>query len=113
VHDAIDVRVGVSRRPLRVHRVFLRMGRRHRAERRWQSERAVPFLDQAPARGYAGAMRVSAEHNVIGVLFPQHLTRVLQPVDLAWARRFKASPSGKFHQLTRDRRFLAYAFLHS
>ena len=37
-----------------------------------------------------GAMRVFLEHNVRVILFPPHMTHVLQPVDICWAGQFKA-----------------------
>jgi hypothetical protein len=82
VHQAIQVQMGVGTRLLRVRSVVCEWIDCYRAERGWPAERAVLLLDQAPARGDAEAMRIFAAHNVTVVLFPPHLTPVLQPVDL-------------------------------
>jgi hypothetical protein len=78
-----------------------------------QAERGVLFPDQAPTQGDADAMRIFAEQIATFVSFPPHLTQlahVLQRVDLAWVRPFKAFMSAKFHPLTGDQRLLANAF---
>jgi hypothetical protein len=76
--------VGVGPRLLRVRRVVPPMGRRIPRGKSLAAERASLFVGQAPTRGNANALRVFAEHNVQVVLFPPHLTHVLQPVDLSW-----------------------------
>jgi hypothetical protein len=48
--------------------------------------------------------------DVAVVLFPTHLTHVLQPVGLVWVRRFKSVLSARFGQMSRDPRLLANAF---
>jgi hypothetical protein len=51
---------------------------------------AALFLGDAPARRNSEAMHVFRQHNVMVVLFPPHLTHVMQPVDVSWAKPFKA-----------------------
>jgi hypothetical protein len=80
------------------------------AERGWQPERAVLFLGQAPTLAKADALRALAGHNGTVVVFPPHLTRVLQPADVPWVRRFKTFLTPKLHQLVRDPRLLAHTF---
>ena len=52
---------------------------------------AVLFLDNAPTRSNMEAMEIFRMHNVRVILLPPHLTHVLQPVDVCWAKQFKAA----------------------
>ena len=51
---------------------------------------ALLFVDGAPTRGNARALEIFRAHGIHVVTFPPHLTHVLQPVDVSWARSFKA-----------------------
>ena len=53
-------------------------------------QQAVLFVDGAPTRGNVRALEIFQEHGVLVITFPPHLTHVLQPVDVSWARRFKS-----------------------
>ena len=46
-------------------------------------------------------MRVFLEHNVRVILFPPHMTHVLQPVDICWARQFKAKMADAWNRYLR------------
>jgi hypothetical protein len=62
----------------------------YRAEHGLEASPAVLFLDNAPSRNHERAMRVFLEHNVRVILFPPHMTHVMQPEDICWARPFKS-----------------------
>jgi hypothetical protein len=50
----------------------------------------ILFLDSAPTRGNLEALIIFRERNIMVMAFPPHLTHILQPVDVAWASRFKS-----------------------
>ena len=62
----------------------------HRAHWNKPEQTVILFVDSAPTRGNLDALRIFQQHNVMVITFPPHLTHVLQPVDVAWARRFKS-----------------------
>ena len=61
------------------------------------------FVDSAPTRGNLEALAVFQQHNVLVITFPPHLTHVLQPVDVAWARRFKSQFRESLRSWSKDR----------
>jgi hypothetical protein len=62
---------------------------RHRIDMGLQGKPAILVLDNAPTRACARALETFRAHNVHVVTFPPHLTHVLQPIDVSWARAFK------------------------
>jgi hypothetical protein len=59
---------------------------------------AALFLDNAPTRSCTEAMRIFRAHLVRVILLPPHLTHVLQPVDVCWAKQFKAAMTKAFQR---------------
>jgi hypothetical protein len=55
------------------------------------AEPAVLVLDNAPTRGDLAALQFLAEKNINVLTLPPHLTHVLRPIDVCWARSFKAA----------------------
>jgi hypothetical protein len=55
------------------------------------TEPAILVLDNAPTRGDLAAPQSLAEKHIIVVALPRHLTHVVQPIDVCWARSFKTS----------------------
>jgi hypothetical protein len=51
------------------------------------------------------AMDIFKANNVMVITFPPHLTHVMQPVDVSWARSFKAAFTRWLHQLQKDNDF--------
>ena len=85
----------------------------YRAEMSAPSQTVVLFVDSAPTRSNLDALAIFREHNVRVITFPPHLTHILQPVDVAWARRFKSQFRDSFRNWRKDmgvatlRRYLA------
>jgi hypothetical protein len=61
-----------------------------REEHRLGGRRAAQFLDNGPTLCNRAAMQVFREHNVRVIHYPPHLTHVLPPVDICWAKQFNA-----------------------
>jgi hypothetical protein len=74
----------------------------YRAERGLEAEPAVLFLDNAPSRNRERAMQVFLEHNVRVILFSPHMTHVMQPVDICWARPFKSKTADAWSRTSRS-----------
>jgi hypothetical protein len=72
VRHAIPVRLGIRVGPVccEFAEWFSHWVDAYGAERGWDGERAVLFLDQASTRGNADALRVFAEHNMTVVFVP-------------------------------------------
>jgi hypothetical protein len=73
-------------------------------------QRAALFLDNAPTRRNSEAMHVFPQHNVMVVLFPPHLTHVMQPVDVSWAKPFKTKTAEAWRRYTRSACVVRAAF---
>jgi hypothetical protein len=82
---------------------WLQTYRRERPER--ESSPAVLFIDNAPTHNAREAMEIFRNHNVMVITYPPHLTHVMQPVDVSWARAFKAFFTRWLHQLQKDNDF--------
>jgi hypothetical protein len=54
-------------------------------------EPVVLVLDNAPTRGDLAALQFLAEKHILVVTLPPHLTHVMQPIDVCWARSFKTA----------------------
>ena len=67
------------------------------------NQTVILFVDSAPTRGNLEALAIFRQHNVMVVTFPPHLTHVLQPVDVAWARRFKSQFREALRSWSKDR----------
>jgi hypothetical protein len=52
---------------------------------------AILVLDNAPTRENLLALRLLAANHIHVVTLPPHLTHIMQPVDVRWARAFKAA----------------------
>jgi hypothetical protein len=52
-------------------------------------EPAILVVDNAPTRADLVALQLLASNHIHLVTFPPHLTHILQPVDVCWARVFK------------------------
>ena len=63
---------------------------------------ALLLMDGTPARGNVRALEVLLAQRVQLVTFPPHLTYVLQPVGVSWARTFKAEFAGRFRVWTSE-----------
>ena len=55
------------------------------------AEPAILVLDNAPTRGDLAALRLLAANHIHVVTLPPHLTHIMQPVDVCWARSFKTA----------------------
>ena len=71
---------------------------KYRKDRGLLGQQAVLILDNAPTRSSRQAMQLFRSHNVLVILLPPHLTHVLQPVDLCWAKQFKAKTTEAWHR---------------
>ena len=54
-------------------------------------EEAILVLDNAPTRGDLTALEFLAANRIHVVTLPPHLTHIMQPVDVCWARAFKTA----------------------
>ena len=71
---------------------------KYREERNLVGHPVILFVDNAPTRRNREAMDLFRRHNVRVILFPPHLTHVLQPVDWCWAKPFKAKVAEAWHR---------------
>jgi hypothetical protein len=85
---------------------WLETYRREKTER--ESSPAVLFIDNAPTHNAREAMDIFKAHNVMVITYPPHLTHVMQPVDVSWARAFKAAFTRWLHLLQKDNDFQLY-----
>jgi hypothetical protein len=67
--------------------------------------------ESAPTRGNLEAWTAFWPQNVMAVPFPPHLTQVSQPVDVAWARRFKAQFRDGFRAWSRPHQTASFCLL--
>jgi hypothetical protein len=52
---------------------------------------ALLVMDNAPTRADLAGLQMLSEMNIILVTLPPHLTHIMQPVDVCWARSFKTA----------------------
>jgi hypothetical protein len=71
-------------------RLFCEWVKSHRVKWGAPDQTVILFVDSAQTRGNLEALEIFRQHNVLVITFPPHPTHVLQPVDEAWARPFKA-----------------------
>jgi hypothetical protein len=62
----------------------------YRAAQNLADHPAILLMDNAPPSACQRALETFRPHNVRGVILPPHLTHVMQPIDVSWARSFKA-----------------------
>jgi hypothetical protein len=63
---------------------------------------AILFIDNAPTHNAREAMDIFKAHNVKVITFPPHMTHIMQPIDVSWARSFKAWFTREFRKMMRD-----------